>query len=231
MQCALLLIGVGALLGLWLLCRRRLKVQKAHENILVVGASSHCFDKINVRVLNTVTLWQLVLSELSHMMMSRTSDLVQDAMGLFKLPSSLLQTFVGDVTLHSIWLLRHRRLKAQKEYKNILVVANLLVHTATALIRMMCACSTLWQLVLSELPSMMMSRTLQDAMGLFEYPSSLLPTFVGEVTVQQIQEIHSHLLEVNKAFRGYVTHTTGNVILHALVQNLHNIVAEIRDVR
>ena len=68
-------------------------------------------------------------------------------------------------------------------------------------------------------------------MGLFEYPSSLLPTFVGEVTVQQIQEIHSHLLEVNKAFRGYVTHTTGNVILHALVQNLHNIVAEIRDVR
>ena len=39
--------------------------------------------------------------------------------------------------------------------------------------------------------------------------------FVREVTLQQLQKIHSHLLEVNKAFRGDVIHTTGNVILHA----------------
>ena len=51
---------------------------------------------------------------------------------------------------------------------------------------------------------MMMSWTMCKMQGPFKVPASVLTTFVGEVTLQQPQEIHNNLLEVIKALRGDV---------------------------
>ena len=87
---------------------------------LVVGASSHCFDKVNVRVLSALTAGRVRIAPHDDF-----ADLVQD----------------------------------------------------------------------SKCP--------------FKFPPSLLTTFIREVPLQQLQAIHCHILEVKRAFRGDVTHTTG----------------------
>ena len=62
-----------------------IKVQNEHDNILVVGALSHCFDKVDVRVLSALTV--RVVRVAPH---DDVTDLVQDAMGLFKVSPSHL---------------------------------------------------------------------------------------------------------------------------------------------
>ena len=41
----------------------------------------------------------------------------------------------------------------------------------------------------------------QDTMSLLKVPAALLTAFRGEFALQQVQEIHSTLMEVNKAIR------------------------------
>ena len=62
-----------------------MKAQNADENILVVGATSNCFNKVDVHVFFALTAG--VVRVAPH---DDVTDLVQDAMGNFKFPASLL---------------------------------------------------------------------------------------------------------------------------------------------
>ena len=87
-----------------------MKGQNAHESILVVGASSHCFNKVNVRTLHIDLIHALTAGVVRVAPHDDVTDSVQDVMGLFKVPPSLFTTFVGEITLYSS--LSHQKLHA-----------------------------------------------------------------------------------------------------------------------
>ena len=64
----------------------------------------------------------------------------------------------------------------------------------------------------------------QDAVCLIKVPTSLLTTLVREVSLQEVQQIHSHFLQASKVGVRVLTPTTANIPLHALHEDLHDLV-------
>ena len=72
---------------------------------------------------------------------------------------------------------------------------------------------------------------MQYAVCFIEVPASLFTTLVREVSLQEVQQIHSHLLQASKIGFRELTPTTANIPLHALDEDLHDLVTGVRDVR
>ena len=52
-----------------------------------------------------------------------------------------------------------------------------------------------------------------------------------EVSLQEDQQIHSHFLQASNVGVRELTPTTGNISLHALDEDLHDLVTGARDMR
>ena len=72
---------------------------------------------------------------------------------------------------------------------------------------------------------------MQYAVCFIEVPASLLTTLVREAPLQEVQQLHSHFLQPSKVCVQESTPTTDNIPLHALDEDLHDLVTGVRDVR
>ena len=63
-----------------------------------------------------------------------------------------------------------------------------------------------------------------------EVPAFLLTTLVREVPLQEVQQLHSHFLQPGKVGVQESTQTTDNIPLHALDEDLRDLVTGARDV-
>jgi hypothetical protein len=117
-------------------------------------------------------------------------------------------------------------MKAQNAHEDILVISAPSHCFDEVNVCMFC---TLSIGVIRVAPHDGLTDLVQDAMGFVEIPTSLLATFVREITLQQLQEIHSILMKGNKAFSCDVAKTTVHIPLHAQDEHLNHIITRVRD--
>jgi hypothetical protein len=86
-----------------------MKAQNANKHILVVGARSHCFYEDDMCVLCTLAAGVVRVAPHDDL-----TDLVQDAMGFIKIPTSLLATFVREITLQELQEIHSLGMKGSK---------------------------------------------------------------------------------------------------------------------
>ena len=121
-------------------------------------------------------------------------------------------------------------MKAQKAQEDVLVVCagcNGFDEVNVSV----CVLSALAAGIVRVAPHDNFTDLVQDTMSLLKVPAALLTAFRGEFALQQVQEIHSTLMEVNKAIRCLLTPTTENVPVPALDQHLRDIIAGVSDGR
>ena len=86
-----------------------MKVHNAHEDIVIVGAACHRFDEVNVYVLCNLTAGMIRVAPRDNF-----TDLVHDAMGFIKVPTSLLATLVREVYLQEFQQIHSPFVQASK---------------------------------------------------------------------------------------------------------------------
>jgi hypothetical protein len=90
--------------------------------------------------------------------------------------------------------------------------------------------STLTAGIIRVAPHDNLTDLVQDTVRFIKVPASLLTTLVREVALQQFQEFHSHLLQPRYVIVSQSTFTAANIPLHALDEDLHDLVTGVRDV-
>jgi hypothetical protein len=88
-----------------------MKAQNAHEDILIVCAFSHCFDEVNMCMFCTLAVGVIRVAPHDDL-----TDLVQDAMGLVKIPNPLLAAFVREITLQQLQEIHSLLMKGSKAF-------------------------------------------------------------------------------------------------------------------
>ena len=71
----------------------------------------------------------------------------------------------------------------------------------------------------------------QYAVCLFEIPASLLSTLIREVLLQEVQQTYSPFLQASRVGVRESTPTAANIPLHALDEDLHDLITRVKDVR
>ena len=119
-------------------------------------------------------------------------------------------------------------MKAQNAQEDILIVRAACHRLDEVDVRVLC---TLTAGIIRVAPHYNLADLVQDAVCFIKVPTSLLTTLVRQLALQEVQQIHCHFLQVFKVCVRDSTPATANIPLHALDEDLDDLVTGVGDVR